>query len=336
MTARREVPLATDTLGWVHNEIAEIKSRLSMIQQAAEQSRSLAVDASDKANLARQKVEQFDGIGPVLMHLQDDLHAVREQVARVQDDINSLRQSREEIERRVLSDAELVRRDRNEAAHHFGEFEREMAGWQERVTSFEEHNRRNLEVASHLLQRLEIIESQLQETETLHSRSFAAVSRIDNDLQRMAGLFPALQREDEVHRERTNTVFENLRRVETEIEAVKTESNRISRLDDRIELVQAERTRHNERLTEITGQLTKIEARLNEQGERATLVEVRMSGYQEELRGLKSRLQTDRDQISNYLHSLIELEADIRKRRIIALEKEIRDVRGRAINFGEE
>ena len=336
MTARREVPLTGDNLAWVHNELAEIKARLSLAHQASERSRGLAVDAAERANQARQKVEQLDGIGPVLLHLQDDLRAAREQLARAQDDIHSLRQSREEIERRVISDAEFVRQDRNDAARQFSELEREIQGWQERITSYEEHNRRNLEIASHLLQRLETIEAQLQETETLHSRSFASVTRIDNDLQRIAGVFPSLQREDEAQRERTNTAFETLRRLETEIEALRSETNRISRLDDRLELVQAERTRHNERLNEISTQLHNIEERLNDHHEKQALIEVKMGHYQEEIRALKKSLQNDRDQIGGYLHSLMDLEADMRKRQIIALEKEIRDVRGRAINFAEE
>jgi chromosome segregation ATPase len=336
MTARREVPLTTDTLAWVHNELAEIKSRLAVAQQAAEHSRGVAADAAEKALQTRQKVDQFDGIGPVLMVLQDDVRAVREQVARAVDEINSLRQSREEVERRVAGDSERIRQDRNDAVHHFDELQREIAGWQERITSYEEHNRRNLELSAHLIQRLESLEGQIENTETVHSRSYGAVNRIDNEIQHMAALFPAIEREDEAQRERINTIFETLRRLEIEIETVKTESNRIGRLDDRLELVQAERTRHNERLAEITAQLTKMESRVNEQGERATLIEVRIANYLEELRRLKDRLQSDRDQISGYLHSLMELEADMRKRQIIALEKEIRDVRGRALNFAED
>jgi chromosome segregation ATPase len=145
-----------------------------------------------------------------------------------------------------------------------------------------------------------------------------------------------LQREDDVHRERFNSAFEMLRRLETEIEAFKATTNQISRLDDRLELVQAERTRHNERLNETAAALAKIDGRLNEFGERMALVEVRIGGYQDDLRALKGRLDADRELIGGYLHSLSELEADMRKRTIIALEKEIRDIRGRALNFGEE
>jgi hypothetical protein len=61
-----------------------------------------------------------------------------------------------------------------------------------------------------------------------------------------------------------------------------------------------------------------------------------MSGYQEDLRNLKEKLQLDRELVRDYLHGLNELAADLRKRQIGALEKEIRDIRGRAINFTDE
>ena len=60
MTARREVPLTGDSLAWVHSELAEIKSRLALVQQAVEQSRGLAADAAEKASSLRCKVEQAE------------------------------------------------------------------------------------------------------------------------------------------------------------------------------------------------------------------------------------------------------------------------------------
>ncbi|MPZ50607.1 MAG: hypothetical protein GEU75_15135 [Dehalococcoidia bacterium] len=336
MTTRREVPFAADNLAWVHNEIGEIKSRLALIQQATEQSRGLATDAAEKANQARTKVDQLDAYAGAIMHLQDDIHAVRELLVRAQDDIHSLRQSREEIERRALADAERVRQDKNELGRRFGDLEHQIDGWQEQLASAEEHNRRNLEGIAQLSMRFEALETEHVEAETLQSRSISTLSRMDQEVQRLSGVIGGLQREDDVARERATSAMEILRRMESEIEAVRSETNRFSRLDDRLELVQAERTRHNEQINEIMANLSKVDGRLNEHSERLSLSEVRMNKLQEELRAAKERLQLDRAQISAYLHSLSEIEADMRKRQIIALEKEIRDVRGRALNFAEE
>jgi chromosome segregation ATPase len=184
--------------------------------------------------------------------------------------------------------------------------------------------------------RLEAIEAEHSETQTLQSRSLAQLSRIDQEIQRLSGAIGALEREDEVGHERNASAMEMLRRLETQIESLEAQANHISRLDDRLELVQAERTRHNERLNEHAADMAKIDSRLNEHSERLSLVEVRMNSSQDDMRKLKELLQQDREQLTAYLHSLSELEADMRKREIIALEKEIRDIRGRALHFAEE
>nr|AHZ45578.1 hypothetical protein [uncultured bacterium] len=336
MTTRREVPLTGDTLAWVHSEIAEIKSRLSIVAQAADQSRSLATDAADTAHHTRMAIGQFDGVGPAIQHLQDDLRSLRELIARSQDDINALRQSRDEAERRMLAESEVARQDKNDYGRRFGDIERHIETWMERQAGAEEHYRRNLEAASQLAMRIEVVEKQIPDIETNHSRTITSLSRIDQELARISSALLAVQSEDTTQRERHNTTLEMLRRLETEIELMRAETNKIMRIDDRLELVQAERTRHNERLNDITAELSKIEVRLNDNDERAALIEARIMSYQDDLRKLREKLQTEREQLASYLHGLREMQADFRKRDITAIEKEIREIRGRAFDVTPE
>jgi peptidoglycan hydrolase CwlO-like protein len=336
VTTRREVPLTGDTLAWVHTELSEIKSRLAIVQQAAEQSRSLATDAAETSHQVRTAISQFDGVGAAIQHAQNDLRSVREALVRAQDDVHSLRQFREEAERQDVTESERVRQDHNEVGRRFSDIERYIESWSERLAGAEEHNRRTLEVASQLTMRLETLETMLTETDSSQSRAISTLSRMDGELQRISGAVLALQSEDNSQRERINSSFEALRRLEGDLETVRGEANKISRIDDRLELVQAERTRHNERLNEITEELAQVDDRMNQADERASLIEARMAGYQDDLRKLREYLQTELENIAGYLGGLRELEADIRKREIVALEKEIRDIRGRAYDVTQE
>jgi chromosome segregation ATPase len=320
----------------VHTELSEIKSRLAIAQQAAEQSRHLATDSAETSHSVRAALSQFDGVGSAIAHLQDDLRSVREALVRAQDDIHSLRQFREEAERHNVSDAERVRQDRNEIGRRFSDIERYIEGWAERLAGAEEHNRRTLDMASQVAMRLESIESLLTDIDSSQSRAQTTISRIDAELQRIASAVLALQSEDNSQRERLNTGFETIRRLEAELESIRAETNKISRIDDRLELVQAERTRHNERLNEIAEELGQVDSRLNQGDERSALLEARMSGYQDELRKVRELVVLECENIAKYLNGLKDLEADIRKRQIVALEKEIRDFRGRAYDVTQE
>lgn len=336
MTARRDLPLTGDNLGWVHSELSELKSRLAMVQQAAEQSRALATDASETSRQVRGGLEQFEGLGSAVRHVQDDLRALRELLARAQDDIQSLRQSREEAERYLANEGERQRQERNETGRRFADIERHVEYWQERLESAEEHNRRTLEMVSQVTMRLETAESALSEADSSQSRASSTLSRLDQEMQRLSSAVLALQSEDNTQRERINSNIEMLRRLENDVEALRTETNKITRIDDRLELVQAERTRHNERLNEITEELAQVDDRLNQGDERASLLEARMSGYQDELTRLQDQLNTERENLSRYLNGLRDLEADMRKRQIVSLEKEIRDLRSRAYDVAQE
>lgn len=336
MTTRREVPLTPDTLAWVHTELSDIKARLSIVQQAAEQSRSLAADAAEKAHSIRTRSDQLDNHATALFHFQEELRLLRDQVLRAHDEISSLRQSRDEMERRAVAEAERQLQDRNELAKRFGELQGQIDAWQERIVGFEEQSRRSMELASQLTLRVETLENQRDEAEVKQTRTIAAISRIDQDNNRLVSTVQQLQREDDVNRERVATLAEMLRRLEADIEAMKAQTSRIERMHDRIELIQAERARHGERLNEMGVVIEDIKAALSDHAERMTLLETRMASYVSDQRRLDEKLNSTRDQVAEYLRAAAELEAEFKKRQIAALEKEARELRSRGISFAEE
>ncbi len=336
VTARREVPLSGDTFAWVHSELSDIKSRLAVLQQATDQSRAIATDAAETAHSVRAKIDLFDGQDIAISHLQDDMRAMRDQLARSQEDVNSLRQSREEVERRIQAQGEAVRQDKNDVGRKFVELERAIEETYDRFPPLEDHARRALEALAQLGMRIEGAEQGRGEIVTMQSRAQTALSRIDQEIQRLSGALAGLQREDEVQRERVVSSLEALRRLESEVEGLRQETNRISRLDDRLELVQAERTRHNERLIEVASELNKIDGRLNALDEHSALIEARIASYQNELAKMRERILVDRETIQGYLHGLNDMASELRKREIVALEKEIRDIRGRGLEFSDE
>jgi len=336
VTARREVPFSGDTLAWVHTELADIKSRLSLVQSAAEQSRNLATDAAEKAHFLTARVDQVDAQSPAIAHLQEEIRLVRDQQGRALEDINSLRLSREEIERRLSVDSERERQELNDLGRRFGEFQRQIDAWHERIQGYEEINRKNLEAAAQLQIHMEAVEGQTREMEALHARLHSATNRIDQELTRVSSALPDLYREAMAQKERFQSIAERLSRLEGELEALRTQMGRVDRIDDRLELVQAERSRHGERITDLTLTVDRIQEGLGEYVEKAALVDVRIAGYQEDIRGVDARLTDAKEHFAAHLRGLAEIETEMRKREIAALEREMREIRSRGISLGED
>ena len=336
MTARREVPFTGDTLGWVHSEIADIKSKLALVQQGTDQGRAIAADAFERANALRTRLDQLEAQFPHLVHLQDELRLVREQLARAHDDINSLRTSREEFERRLFAESERARQDKNDYVKQLGEVQRQVDSWQERVGGYEELNRRNLEALSQVQMKLDAIENEQAAAEMRHARAQTTISRLDQDVTRLSSALPGLQREDEVHKERANSLAEMIHRLEDQMDVLRTQMGRVDRIDDRLELVQAERSRHGERLTEMTLEMDNLKEATADLSERISLLDVRIQGFQEEMRAMNERIMSFRDEFVAYLRAVVDLETDFRKRRIAAMEKETRELRAKGLSLGEE
>src|SRR5205807_6311217 len=128
---------------------------------------------------------------------------------------------REEIERRVSADAERERQELNDLGRHFTDFQRQIDGWQERVSGYEEINRKNLEVAAQLQVRLESLQSETSEIDALHARVHSTLSRMDEELRRVSSALPDLHREDLAQKERFQSLAERLSRLEGEFEALR-------------------------------------------------------------------------------------------------------------------
>ena len=336
MTAKREIPISGDSLGWVHNEISELKSRLSLTQEAAERSRILATDAADRTQQLRDQLDILEAQDNTIHQTKDAVATLHEQLVRAQEDIQSLRQSRDESQRRAVDESEKARLDKNENTRSLSELERELTNLTERLNSGEELSRRQVEASARFAQRLDASEAGQADADSWRARTQSTLSRMDQDMQQLANAVAGLGHESEAQRERTGSVFENLRRLEFETEAARTTVSRMSQLDDRLELVQAERTRHNERINELTLAMEAVGEQVGEQKERASLLDARMAGYQNEIDGLREKTRSDLETLSSYLSGITDMNADLRKRQIVALEKEIREIKGQGLDFAQE
>jgi len=172
--------------------------------------------------------------------------------------------------------------------------------------------------------------------EIRQSRAHTTITRLDQDMTRLSAALPNLQREDDVQKERTNSLSEMVRRLEDQMDALRTQLGRVDRIDDRLELVQAERSRHGERLTELTLEMDGARETASEQADRLALLDVRMQNFHDDVKTLNEKLQGFHDDFVTYLRGLTDLESDFRKRQIAALEKETRDLRSRGLSLGEE
>jgi chromosome segregation ATPase len=335
-TQQERVAARQETLDWVHRELATIKNAMGLLQQRMDQAAGLAVDSADKTDQLRLRVDRLEIQVKAIEVLQEDLRTTRDQVDKLHDALGGLRQLAEELSRHRQEDVDRLGEERNQTVHRFADQERLLETWREKIIGFEEQHRRGVEAAAQLALKIEALENESGAQAVRHSRLRNSVGRMDQEVSRLSSALEGLIQEDEVFKERLHGANEFLRRLESEADSLRSQINRIDRIDDRLELVQAERSRHGERLMELTSGLDAVNSGQYEQDERSSLLEARLANFQTDLRGLDDKLDAFREQLAVYLRAVNQSEGDFRKRGIAALEKEVREIRGRAIDFAEE
>ena len=178
-------------------------------------------------------------------------------IARAQDDIHSLRQSRDELERRILADAGArapgPQRDRPPLRRHRAP-DRGLARALTAARRAQPAQPRGRGAAGDAPRGARSAARGRGRRCSRASRR--TISRIDQELQRLSGVVAGAA----ARGRRAARALEQRPRGaaaprDRDRSRSRAETNRITRIDDRLELVQAERTRHNERLNEIAAEL---------------------------------------------------------------------------------
>jgi DNA repair exonuclease SbcCD ATPase subunit len=328
--------LRGETVEWVHREIAEVKNQIALLIQRMDHTAGLASDTADRGDRQRQRIDYLETQAKAIPVLLEELRAGRDTTSKLHDELVALRQAVEELSRHRVEDVTRLADERNEITRKFSETVRMIDAVREKISGYDEQHRRALEASAQAALKLEAIINEQAAQATRHSRLRNGVTRMDQELTRISTALESLIQEDQTLKERVQSVGEFLRRLEGEAEALRGSVARIDRIDDRLELVQAERSRHGERLTELTNAIADINAAAFEQTERTSLIEARMGAIVSDINDVDAKLNDFREKLAVYLRSITKSEGDFRKRNIAALEKEVREIRGRSIDFVEE
>ena len=259
VTTRREVPLNGDTLAWVHSEISEIKSRLAVVQQAAEQSRDLATDAAETSHQAAHRPRPVRR--PRHRHTAPPgrpAHRCASCSPAPRTTSTPCARAARRSSAASSATPSACARTRNEIGRHFSDIERAdraLAGAPRRRRGAQPPQPGDASPAR-------ACASKTLENAIAAARTTAAVARQFDPQPHGPGAAAHLRRRARPAERRRHPARAHQQQRRKCYAASKprskpcaAETNRITRIDDRLELVQAERTRHNERLNEITAEL---------------------------------------------------------------------------------
>lgn len=331
-----ERPEGISTLAWLQDEIHLVKAQLAKIQHQMDQTQALALDTADKVRHGEAALETLAGKITSTAQFQEDIRQINDVTARLQEQLAQGRSQVEEVVRQRLSEGERERVERSDLLQRLVELEREVETWREQQSSVEQATRHAQEGITLVTLRQENAEHRLGSTEEKAARGVEAANRIDNELSKLDAVLQELRREDEVQAERARVALEAARRLEGEVDSQKSLRDALNLLDEKVELLRAERQRLDDRSSQHEEMLEEHRSELERQGQLLSILDGRTQGLQGRLDALREDIHTSRQEITDHLKTLSYGQERVKRRQIDELEREIRELRQHVIDIAEE
>jgi len=329
-------PEGVSTLAWLQDEVHMVKGQLAKLQHQMDQTQALVLDTADKLRQSEAALAGLAGKISNTAQFQEDIRQIKDATSRLQEQLAQGRSQVEEVVRQRLTEAERERVERTDVLRRLVDAEREVETWRERQGAVEQAARHAQEGVTLVTLRQENAEHRIDGIEEKAARSVEAANRIDNELSKVEAVLQELRREDEVQAERARVALEAARRLEGEFDSHKGVREMVSQLDEKVELLRAERQRLDDRSSQHEETMEELRGQLEHQGQLLSLLDGRTQGLQGRLDALRDDIHTSREQVTDHLKSLSHGQERIKRRQIEELEREIRELRQHAIDISEE
>jgi chromosome segregation ATPase len=331
-----ERPEGISTLAWLQDELHLVKAQLAKLQHQMDQTQALVLDTSDKMRQAETSLGSLTSRVTDTSQFQEQVRQVKEVMGRLQEQLAQARGQVEEVVRQRVAESERERVERSDLMRRLVDIERDVEAWQERQSGTEQAARHAQEGVTLLTLRLDNADQRLGGAEEKAARVVEAANRIDNELSKVEAILQELRRDDETQAERARVALEAARRLEGDVDSLKGLRDAATRLDEKLELLRAERQRLDDRHSQLEETVDEMRGRIDHQGQLLSLLDGRTQGLQGRLDSLREDILRSREQLADHLKTLAAGQERIKRRQIQELEHEIKELRQHAIDITEE
>jgi chromosome segregation ATPase len=311
---------------WLENELRETKARMHKLEgeldQAQKQVWTLDADL-------RKVVEAAAATGSVQAALQafrEEVRQLRDQLGRVQDRQTAVTNRVEQIAGQHQAEAGREKQDLGILIKQVDALSRLIEQQDGRMKALEEVARHVEEDVAGARLSNQGVERVMEELSTRTARAYEATVRIDQEVNKYAGEFERLTRDDEAVADRLNLALEQVRRLSERMDKIELLADFPDEAREALERAAFERE-------QITGRLGAAEKLANELAEHTgdllqglARLDTRTQHHQSELLSLNARLQDTTEQLQGALKRIYQILIRQRRRQVEGLTQEIKEL----------
>jgi chromosome segregation ATPase len=327
---------AVGPIGWLQDQVYELKGHVAQLEQQLEHLRATASDMSDNSRALQLSLQEAAREAAQVPRLQEEINQAAALILQLQDDQASTREQVDVVTRRRHDDDSRDQEEWTELARRVDVVERQVELWHDRQAAVDEVGRHFQEAVSQVNIQLGQIERRLEAVESKAARGLEGATRAEHTLTQVEAAILALQREDAAIAERAKVAGDVAHRLEGTINQSLQELQRLELLADRIDLHRAERQRLEERAVHIEEGLNAVREREEHREHQEGLLRTHQNTLGSRVDALVQQLEQEKALLTEQMRKLISSQERTKRRQIQELEREVREMRKHVVTLSEE
>jgi chromosome segregation protein len=331
-----EARSGADAVQWLQDQYMQLKGQIGRLQQQGDQTQAAVLDVNEKLRDAEGRLREISAKTLGLPTVYDQLRQLSGLLERIQDTEVLIDTKFELLERTLGEERTRDQSEKNDMHRRVQDLERRTESVTERQSSVDDaHRRFQDEVArSHLQyqglsQRLEAVESRT-------GRNLDAVTRVEQAAAELEQAIRALRREDDVLAERARLAHEVAVRLEGELHAQAEEYRVLPLLQERVELLRAERQRLEDRTSRLEESLEDARTRLEREEDFTQHVDARMKAQEGRIDHVHAATLDYRRSLTEQLLKLNQMLERMKRREVEEIERQVKELRVQSTHLKNE
>ena len=324
---RSDTQPVQESISWLYNQVNDLKGQIARFQQQGEQTQAAVLDVNEKLRDAEGRIREIVAKTMGLPTMQEQMRQLSGLLDRIQDAEVLIDTKFELLERTTGEERTRDQAEKNDLFRRVQDLERRAENIAERQSSVDDAHRRFQEEVSRSYLQYQGLNGRIETVEGRTGRNIEAITRLEQEHAELESAVRALRREDDVLAERARLAHEVAQRVEGELQAQQEEYRVIPLIQERVELLRAERQRLEDRTSRLEETLTDGITRLERQEEVTAQIDARMKANDGRIDQVHSTTLEFRRSMYDQLLKLNQMIERMKRRQVEELERDIKDLR---------
>lgn len=321
------IPTGQDLTVWLHDQVSAIRASMGRMQQQGEQTQAAILDVNEKLRDAEGRIRELAAktMGLPVMH--DQVRQLSGVLERIQDAEVLIDTKFEILERQGGEERARDQGEKNDLYRRVQDLERRTESMTERQAGVDDAHRRFQEEVSRSHIEYQGMNQRLEAVETKAARSIDTATRLEQAMSELEHAIRALRREDDVLAERARLAHDIANRLETELHAQQEEYRILPLLNERVELLRAERQRLEDRVSHAAESVEHNTTRIERQEEFTTQLDTRMKAHDARIEHVHAVALDYRRSLTDQLLRLNLMLERMKRRQTEELDRDLKELR---------